>query len=292
MKGLKYSSFWFVGVFTNKEDYAMIIKKKNKRGFSMLARLELKLKSEEPFVYQMSSLFHGALMELLPEDYADALHESRLHPYAQHLEYRDGDWYWVVNCLNKEAAKIIIHDTLWNLEHIKINNRDMDVAIVQKRYAETSYKELMNQFYEAECERYLQVHFISPTAFKQNGRYLFYPEFRCFFQSLMNKYDSSCREESMIDADTLEQLYTNAQIVRYDLKSVSFSLEGVKIPSFIGKITIKMNGTQTMANFARMLLEFGTYSGVGIKTSLGMGCMRLIKEKGSNGKKNAVKASS
>ena len=38
----------------------------------MLARLELKLKSEEPFVYQMSSLFHGALMELLPEDYADA----------------------------------------------------------------------------------------------------------------------------------------------------------------------------------------------------------------------------
>ena len=96
----------------------------------------------------------------------------------------------------------------------------------------------------------------------------------------------------MIDADTLEQLYTNAQIVRYDLKSVSFSLEGVKIPSFIGKITIKMNGTQTMANFARMLLEFGTYSGVGIKTSLGMGCMRLIKEKGSNGKKNAVKASS
>ena len=72
----------------------------------------------------------------------------------------------------------------------------------------------------------------------------------------------------------------NAQIVRYDLKSVSFSLEGVRIPAFVGKITIKINGTKTMADFANMLVEFGTYSGVGIKTALGMGCIRQLKERG------------
>ena len=66
----------------------------------------------------------------------------------------------------------------------------------------------------------------------------------------------------MLDEETLEQLCANAQIVRYDLKSVSFSLEGVRIPSFIGKITIRMNGTKTMAGFANMLIEFGTFSGV------------------------------
>lgn len=37
----------------------------------MLAKLELKLKCEKELTYQMSSLFHGALMELLPEEYAD-----------------------------------------------------------------------------------------------------------------------------------------------------------------------------------------------------------------------------
>ena len=63
----------------------------------------------------------------------------------------------------------------------------------------------------------------------------------------------------MLDEETLEQLCANAQIVRYDLKSVSFSLEGVRIPSFIGKITIRMNGTKTMAGFANMLIEFGTF---------------------------------
>lgn len=73
-----------------------------------------------------------------------------------------------------------------------------------------------------------------------------------------------------------------AKIIRYNLRSVSFSLEGVKIPAFMGDITIKMNGTQTMANFARMLFLFGTYAGVGIKTSLGMGSIQLIQRKGGS----------
>ena len=56
----------------------------------MLGKLELKLKSKDKLGYQMSSLFHGALMELLPERYADYLHTSQLHPYTQHLEFRGG----------------------------------------------------------------------------------------------------------------------------------------------------------------------------------------------------------
>lgn len=88
----------------------------------MLAKLELKLKCEKELTYQMSSLFHGALMELLPEKYADYLHISSLHPYAQHLERREGNWYWVITGLNKEAVKIIIQDTLWKIEYILIKN--------------------------------------------------------------------------------------------------------------------------------------------------------------------------
>lgn len=96
----------------------------------------------------------------------------------------------------------------------------------------------------------------------------------------MNKYDAAVGENVMLDEETLDQLCEKAQIVRYDLKSVNFSLEGVRIPAFIGKITIKMNGTKTMTDFANMLIEFGTYAGVGIKTALGMGYIRQIKERG------------
>ena len=67
----------------------------------MLSRLELLLSSSEELSYQMSSLFHGALMELLPIEYAERLHISHLHPYSQHLERRDKNWYWVINCINE-----------------------------------------------------------------------------------------------------------------------------------------------------------------------------------------------
>lgn len=246
----------------------------------MLARLELKLKCEEELSYQMSSLFHGALMELLPADFSENMHLSQLHPYAQHLEFREGDWFWVVCCLNREAVQVIILDTLWKLECIKIKKRNFDIKITQKIYLELPYQELMNHFYEKDSDRYFQIHFISPTAFKKNGKYLFYPDLRCVYQSLMKKYDAAHKEESVFDEETLMQLTEQSQIIKYDLKSINFSMEGIKIPSFIGKITIKINGAHTMVNFANLLFEFGEYSGVGIKSALGMGCIKRIGERG------------
>ena len=41
-----------------------------------------------------------------------------------------------------------------------------------------------------------------------------------------------------------------------------------------------MHGTSTMVNFANMLFRFGTYSGIGIKTSLGMGSFKILKDEG------------
>lgn len=245
----------------------------------MIGKLELKLVCEEELAYQMASLFHGALMELLPSEYADKLHLSQLHPYVQHLEYRDGEWYWIVCALNKEAVQIILHDSLWNLESLNIKKRDLIVQVVQKNYTEISYKQLMNQFYEEDGSPYIQIHFMSPTAFKQRGKYVFYPDIRCIFQSLMNKYDAAIGKDAMVDNDTLEQLSQNANVIRYDLKSVSFFLEGVKIPAFIGKITIRMQGSQTMTNFANLLFNYGEFSGVGIKTALGMGCIKIQRER-------------
>lgn len=209
----------------------------------MVARLELKLKCREALSYQMASLFHGVLMELLPEEYADELHYSQLHPYTQHLECREDVWYWVVCALNEQAVKTILKDALWDVKQIVLKKKQILIEICGKQYEEMPYKQFMEHFYHEEHGRYLQIQFVSPTAFKQRGNYVFFPDLHCLFQSLMNKYDAAAGDHIMLDEETLEQLCANAQIVRYDLKSVSFSLEGVRIPSFIGKITIRMNGT-------------------------------------------------
>lgn len=246
----------------------------------MIGKLEMKLESPERLSCQMGALFHGALMELLPEDYAEYLHRSELHPYSQYLSFRNQECYWTVCCLNEKAVKYIIRDTLQYIERLEIRKEKLQIDIVQKNYREIRYSELMNQFYEGMGKRYVQIHFVTPTAFKQQGRYLFYPDIRCIYQSLMNKYDAAIRDESMVDEETLEELCENTQIVRYDLKSTQFFMEKARIPAFVGKITLKLSGTKTMANFVNFLFEFGEYSGVGIKSALGMGAIKITKEEG------------
>ena len=48
-------------------------------------------------------------------------------------------------------------------------------------------------------------------------------------------------------------------------------MENFRIPAFVGNIRIKIKGTIASKNLINLLLDFGTYSGVGLKTSLGMG---------------------
>ena len=244
----------------------------------MLSRLSIRLDTEEELSYQMSSLFHGALIEGVTDEYARLLHNSRLHPFSQHLEFRDGSCYWVVNCLNKEARDNIIFDFLMKKEEIEIRKKALHIGIREKEYKEIQISEISDRFYNTPAERYIQLHFITPTAFKQSGRYLFFPDLRCIYQSLMNKYDAANETEQMFDEEALEELSSSSEISRYDIKSTVFHMEGVRIPSFIGKITIKAGGNSTMAAFARLLLEFGAYSGVGIKNSIGMGAYKIISQ--------------
>ncbi len=245
----------------------------------MPARLEIELKCDARISQTMASLFHGALMELIPTDYAEQLHLSQLHPYSQHLELRNDKWYWVVSGLNERAEQIILDDALGNRESVFIRDKEMQVCLAGRKRRQISYEELAGYFYREKAERQLHLRFVSPAAFKRAGQYLFYPDIRCIYQSLMNRY-SAAAQENMLDEDALEQLTQSTRIVSYQLKSVNFHLEGVRIPSFVGEITIRIGGTQTMANFARILFEFGTYSGVGIKTALGMGAYQIINREG------------
>lgn len=246
----------------------------------MVSKIELILSTEHELSYQMASLFHGALMELLPLEYVSKMHISQLHPFTQHLEHREGGWVWIISCLNEEADRIIIKETVENLSSIELKKKQIMIHITDKTYRFMTDQELLEVLYAGEGSGHFTIRFRTPTAFKQQGRYVFYPDIRCIFQSIMNKYDAAEENQIMSDEDTLQQLSEKTRIVSYNLKSVKFSLEGIKIPAFIGTVTMKVSGAQTMINFAKLLFLYGTYSGVGIKSALGMGSMEILSERG------------
>ncbi|MBC8571880.1 CRISPR-associated endoribonuclease Cas6 [Jingyaoa shaoxingensis] len=242
----------------------------------MYAELKMEL-DNETLDYKQSSNLQGVIMEHIEEEYAEILHQSNLKPYSQCVVKQDDKRIWYIRTVTQEAYKKMIIP-LSQLNEFEIKNGQIHVNIVRRNFETRAENELLKEFYEIPANRFLNLTFQTPTAFKSNGKYVFYPDIRMIYQSLMMKYTASSEEMDMIDEDTLEQLTQNSEIVRYHLRSMSFPLEGVNIPGFVGSIRLKIKGTGTMARYARMLMKYGQYSGVGIKTAMGMGAIRLMEQ--------------
>lgn len=242
----------------------------------MLARLEMKLQSEEKLDFNMSSLFQGALMEIVDKEYAACLHEQKLNPYAQHLEFRENEIIWVITALTDEAVKRILMPFMdVKVKEFKLEHKQMVIRILEKKLETEEYRSLLNRTFFSECSPYITITFITPTAFKVNGNYQFYPTVHHIFRSLLKKHDSISGNTEVFSDELIQQMDDSIEVIGYKLRSLRFHLEGTKIPAFVGSITLKIKGTAQFVNLVHMLAELGTYSGVGIKTALGMGAIRI-----------------
>lgn len=247
-----------------------------------LTELQLVLESADDidFNYNKGSLLQGVLYEHIDSEYVDILHEQGVKPYSQCVRIEDGQIIWHIRTLSGEAYEKIIVPLLDNsFKEFEIAHNNVLVWIRDKSVHSISMEQLFNDFYSGDAGRYFTIEFNTPTAFKKEGRYSFYPELFNIYHSLMMRFDSVSTRGGMYSEDTLEQLTNSTEIVDYNLRSLRFGLEGVRIPSFLGKIRIRIHGSQTMINFANLLFHFGNYSGIGIKTALGMGSVRITEQR-------------
>ena len=239
-------------------------------------KMILQQEDKNKYSYYMGSLLQGVLMEMMEKDYAQYLHISNLHPYSQCIYNKNDRLVWEINCLNEEAKLKIIDKLLDNtFQNINLKHRKETLQISTKELEYISYKELSDQYYMGQGERYIPIKFVTPVSFKKDGEYMIFPSERLIFQSLMKKYDASSESFQVYTDEVLEHYEKYSQITKYRLRSVPYYLEGVKIPAFMGELTIRVKGPQQMVNLAWMLVKFGTFSGIGIKTGLGMGGMHI-----------------
>lgn len=243
----------------------------------MYKKLKIELATDK-IDFRKSSCFQGALFELMDTDYVSILHQQNRHPYSQYVYKDKGKVYWTICTCDDDSSHYMMNPIMDDsIQQITLNKEKEPISFVSKQLKMVSQEQLMDHFYNKPAERYLEIRILTPMSFKSYGRYINYPDLRLIYQSLMNKYDSVLKEASMFDEDTLDMLVEGSEIVKYNLRSYLFPLQGVKIPSFFGTMTIKVTSTDTAAKFIRLLLEFGEYSGVGIKTGLGMGAIQIVR---------------
>ena len=162
-----------------------------------------------------------------------------------------------------------------NPKQIYITNKDLKLSIESIALEEIEFSELIDSTYFGECAKTVEIAFNTPTSFKVEGKYQFYPTVRHIFYSLISKYDAVASDNQIYSEEILDQFIRHIDIIRYNLRSRNFQLEGVRIPGFVGTVTLKIRGPQQFVNLVNMLLKFGEYSGVGIKTSIGMGSLSI-----------------
>ena len=244
----------------------------------MLTRLEIKMEPCQELRVNASSLLQGVLMEQIDSDYAEYLHSLEMNPYTQHLEWREGEPVWILTTVTEEAENQILQPLLSaDFKRIYVKHKDMELAVREKAVKQVMYRDLLQQTYFGSCGRTLEIEFVTPTAFKTGGRYQFYPTITHIFQSLARKHDGVRTDTEIFSEELMQEVDEKLEVTGYRLRSTRFHLEGVKIPAFLGTLRIRIHGPQQFVNLIHFLLQFGTYSGVGIKSSIGMGAIRVVE---------------
>lgn len=225
-------------------------------------------------IASLGPFFQGALLEKTNEEYVKWLHAQPFNPYSQYsCKDQSGNVVWRVNALNDEAAEYLIEPLRKGVDAIVLRSVPEQFEVIQSSMDVVSQKSLLSIVAEENPNK-VKVRFATPTAFKSKGSYVIVPSPRLVFQNLLMHYSNVYEGDKEIDAETIEYIEQHVQIISYDLRSQYYSniaKDGRKVPAFVGSMTLMINGPAAMLGLARMLLKFGEYSGVGIKTSMGMG---------------------
>lgn len=102
-----------------------------------------------------------------------------------------------------------------------------------------------------------------------------FPQVSALYYSVYNKWNLFSDKISLADEEVFQHIINHSQLIRYNLKSYKYCLEKVALNSFIGDISILLKGTKELAFISNMLLEYAKYCGLGAKTSIGMGGIKI-----------------
>lgn len=225
-------------------------------------------------VSAMAPYLQGFLMEKINSAYAEKLHRLSFNPYSQYfLKDRDEEGFvWRVCSLTDEATEQIIAP-LGSIECVALRSLGVTFNVMKRTTETIPLKSLTDVIFEKD-ETSPYVRFLTPAAFKSRGEYVFMPTPRLMLQNLLMRYGQVYEGNGEVDEDTISYIEQHVRISSYNLRSQYFGnvmKGGRKLPAFVGSMTLSVSGPSTMVGLVRMMLKFGEYSGVGIKTAMGMG---------------------
>lgn len=233
-------------------------------------RFQLIQPNEKPIPSFWAYKLYAWMLEQLSTEIGDEMHQQGERPISQYIYFdrQQNASYWIVNLLNDDMAE-------W-FSPILSQAEQMDLhcgtILIKKSSTDCVYRPdlFLQQGAQASASK-TELYFLTPTAFRQAGRYVIFPQERLLVQSLVLRWNYLFPEYALADEDAIRFLIEGLHIVDYSLRSTRYSLKKNKIPSFYGKVILESKLSLPLQELWQTLLAFAPYSGIGIKTALGMG---------------------
>ena len=242
----------------------------------MITQYRFELSGAELLRSSDSYRLYGWLLQQVPEEFGEMLHQQNLTPVSQHLTVSrtDGKCVWTVSLLG-HSAQAQFMPLLDGLKQIDLHTGTYRTDCLERRSI-ASIQSLIAAVDSLPSEKRITLQFCSPTSFKQNGRYMLFPQERLILQSLIAKWDEIFPDCPLRDPDAMQMLEQGIRITDYQLRSARYALKGTRIPGFVGTVTLDIDLSPPMRRIWNCLCMLAPFTGVGIKTALGMGGVQQI----------------
>jgi CRISPR-associated endoribonuclease Cas6 len=237
----------------------------------MLTQYCLTLQPDRPCTPQPEWAYHlyAALLEQAPSAFGAQAHRDAVTPVSQFLSVKNGVLLWTVSLLG-EDSEAALSETLERMDRIFLHKERAELRVCGTR---RRHLRNVDELFTSAPTGVHRLRFRTATAFKSQGQYLNLPTSRLIVQSLLHKWNGSILECPIEDADGqgMETLSAGLRCREFRLQSQTYHIKGRPIPGFTGTITLENQLTGFHRQLADALLLFASYSGVGIKTTLGLG---------------------
>ena len=243
----------------------------------MITQYQFAITGEKSLRSSDAYKFYSWLLQTLPDSFCDHLHQQSQTPIAQHLYFGPAidRPVWTVSLLGLEVEQLV-SPILDSISCVNLHTDAFEVQCLSQTKID-SIQALLSEAGSMNASRRTTFQLCSPTSFKQNDRYTLFPQERLILQSLISKWDELFPEYPLDDPDARQMLESGIRISDYRLRSSRYALKGVKIPGFVGEITLDTRLSAPMQQLWNSLCLLAPYTGIGIKTALGMGGVKLIR---------------
>ena len=208
---------------------------------------------------------HGALMHHISPVLSQRLHQPEYHPFSLYcLPTASDEFLLRTSVLTDSAAEII--DALCAMKQITLYGSPIPIRLLNVRtYAPVRYLDAA----DALSADTLSLSFLTPAVYRSGGKFHNPPLPEKYFYSVLCKLNAF--EWLHLRYEDFLQVWEACDVLHYVLESTSHAVTGMEIPGMCGHMTIRIPKNHPHSSLLRTVLAYASYSGLGAKTSLGMG---------------------